>query len=115
MSYFQKNFDFDADLDDCTFTVQTFSTNVCQIRVDFEKFQFSPSEEILVGISISPPNSPIRQQDCNRDHMSITPQNYNLPRKFCGNNDGQHGMYNLIEVNSHLRVHCYSIYTFAFK
>lgn len=110
MSYFRKSFDLDAETDECTFTVQTFSTNVCQMRVDFEKFQFSSSEDVLLGLDLL-----VRKQDCKRDYMSITPQNYNLPRKFCGNNDGQHGMYKLIDVNILLRLNCYSIYTFAFK
>jgi hypothetical protein len=55
-------------------------------RLDFEQFELSPAVERL-----GPSTTTLYTTVCSVDYMIVTPDNYNVSRPFCGNNNGQHG------------------------
>jgi hypothetical protein len=83
VSYFTSGQDFQPDRQ---FTVEALNDNICQMRLDFEQFELSPAVERL-GPSTT---TTLYTTVCSVDYMIVTPDNYNVSRPFCGNNNGQH-------------------------
>ncbi|XP_018575679.1 uncharacterized protein LOC108914354, partial [Anoplophora glabripennis] len=82
VGYFEGS-DLTSSLGSCSYTVKLKNTNVCQIRLDFVKFQLAPAT--LTNVVTAP--YPVFK--CSHDMMKIHPNHYNVPN-LCGNNDKQH-------------------------
>ncbi|CAH1364446.1 unnamed protein product [Tenebrio molitor] len=99
VSYFTSGQDFQPDRQ---FTVEALNDNICQMRLDFEQFELSPAVER------SGPTNTLYTTVCSVDYMIVTPDNYNVSRPFCGNNNGQHVYVHLHSqrtVTLHVRLH----------
>ncbi|KYB26501.1 uncharacterized protein LOC103313654 [Tribolium castaneum] len=78
----------DSIVTECEYVVEAENDNICQMRIDFETFQLSPSERRPL-----PPINPTNQvyhRICRADFLTITPKTYYTSEYFCGNNDNQH-------------------------
>ncbi|KAF7264325.1 hypothetical protein GWI33_000311 [Rhynchophorus ferrugineus] len=68
----------------CRYTIKLRNKNVCQIRLDFEKFILSPTSSIAI------PNDETKKvYSCATDELRISPDYYGIP-VLCGNNTQQH-------------------------
>ncbi|KAJ8962471.1 hypothetical protein NQ314_005708 [Rhamnusium bicolor] len=66
----------------CSYVVKLKNTNICQVRLDFVKFNLAPAT-LITNIQQR------RVYKCIDDRLRIHPNHYNIP-DLCGNNDNQH-------------------------
>ncbi|KAJ8960133.1 hypothetical protein NQ318_003852 [Aromia moschata] len=81
VAYFEGS-DVQTGATPCTYTVKLKNTNICQVRLDFVKFNLAPAT--LTTTSTHTPS-----YKCINDILRIQPNHYNIP-DLCGNNDKQH-------------------------
>ncbi|KAJ8925500.1 hypothetical protein NQ315_009338, partial [Exocentrus adspersus] len=67
----------------CSYTVKLKNPNICQIRLDFVKFNLAPATLTKTVSSTYP------IYKCADDVLKIHPNHYSIP-DLCGNNDKQH-------------------------
>ncbi|KAJ8980138.1 hypothetical protein NQ317_014632, partial [Molorchus minor] len=82
VTYFEGS-DVQAGKTSCSYMVKFKNSNVCQIRLDFVKFNLAPAT-IAHSVSKNAPG-----YKCMNDRLKIQPNYYNIP-DLCGNNDKQH-------------------------
>ncbi|XP_074035675.1 uncharacterized protein [Leptinotarsa decemlineata] len=82
VAYFEAS-DLTNGVTNCNYVIKLRNPNICQIRLDFVKFNLAPATLVL------PQYATDKVYKCNNDRMRILPNFYNIP-DLCGNNDKQH-------------------------
>ncbi|CAH1117352.1 unnamed protein product [Phaedon cochleariae] len=82
VGYFEANEVTDG-VTTCNYVIKLRNPNICQVRLDFVKFNLAPATMTL-------PQYATRQiYKCNDDRLKIVPNYFGIP-ELCGNNDKQH-------------------------
>ncbi|KAG5889933.1 hypothetical protein JTB14_028943 [Gonioctena quinquepunctata] len=82
VAYFEAT-DLTNGVTSCDYIIKLRNPNICQIRLDFVKFNLAPATRTL------PQYATNRVYKCIDDRLKIIPNHFNIP-DLCGNNDKQH-------------------------
>jgi len=77
----------------CSLTVCKCSSDVCQLRLDFETFVLSnpvTATTVTIGPATAAAGSATRQGNCDTDSFGVTVPGGKSPPIICGTNTGQH-------------------------
>merc|ERR1719474_862841 len=77
----------------CSLTICKCSSDVCQLRLDFETFQLSnpvTATDITIGPAAAMAGSANRIGNCDVDNFSVSTPGAKSPPIICGTNTGQH-------------------------
>ncbi|CAH1110912.1 unnamed protein product [Psylliodes chrysocephalus] len=82
VSYFEES-EVPTGTTHCDYIIQLRNKNICQVRLDFIKFNLAPATLTL------PQYATYKVYKCVNDIFRVSPNHYNIP-DLCGNNDKQH-------------------------
>ncbi|XP_057651460.1 uncharacterized protein LOC130891015 [Diorhabda carinulata] len=82
VSYFEAS-EVSNGVTNCEYVVKLRNKNICQVRLDFIKFNLAPATLTL------PQYASQKVYKCVDDILKIKPNDFNIP-DLCGNNDKQH-------------------------
>ncbi|CAG9860550.1 unnamed protein product [Phyllotreta striolata] len=82
VSYFEET-EISPGTTNCDYIIELRNKNICQVRLDFIKFNLAPA------VLAQPQNLGNKIYKCIDDILRISPNHFNIP-DLCGNNDKQH-------------------------